>query len=170
MIFNGGDPLDDCPKSWDEARKWEDFANKGIDVDFEPQWGFDCGYKLDYDGPILYACSRFYPPKTHYGPKWDGTVVIYLMAKTLTEKKFKCESLGSLKQEVSEYINSFVAKLKTVLLPMTDVTERPGSMFCDRTGPVTIEDCKTCWGTGGCRYGKTEEEWNALVASKTLGD
>jgi len=39
----------------------------------------------------------------------------------------------------------------------------PGSMFCDRAGPVTIEDCKTCWGTGGCRHGKTEEEWTALV-------
>jgi len=41
----------------------------------------------------------------------------------------------------------------------------PGSMTCDRAGPVTIEDCKTCWGTGSCRYGKTEEEWNLLVKS-----
>ena len=41
----------------------------------------------------------------------------------------------------------------------------PGSMTCDRAGPVTIEDCKSCWGTGGCRYGKTEEEWYLLVKS-----
>ncbi len=39
----------------------------------------------------------------------------------------------------------------------------PGSITCDRAGPVTIEDCKTCWGTGSCRYGKTEEEWDLLV-------
>ena len=38
----------------------------------------------------------------------------------------------------------------------------PGSMTCDRAGPVTLEDCKDCWGTGHCRYGKTEEEWVAL--------
>lgn len=38
----------------------------------------------------------------------------------------------------------------------------PGSMTCDRAGPVTIQDCKTCWGTGSCRYGKTEEEYNLL--------
>jgi hypothetical protein len=42
----------------------------------------------------------------------------------------------------------------------------PGTMTCDRAGPVTIEDCKTCWGTGGCRYGKTEEEWDLLVKDR----
>ncbi len=30
----------------------------------------------------------------------------------------------------------------------------PGSITCDRAGPVTIEDCRTCFGTGGCTYGK----------------
>ena len=41
----------------------------------------------------------------------------------------------------------------------------PGSVTCDRAGPVTIEDCKTCVGTGGCMYGKTEDEYNLLVES-----
>lgn len=41
----------------------------------------------------------------------------------------------------------------------------PGSLTCDRAGPVTIEDCKTCWGTGGCRYGKTEQEFKELKES-----
>ncbi len=42
----------------------------------------------------------------------------------------------------------------------------PGSMTCDRAGPVTIEDCKTCWGTGGCTYGKTEQEYQELLDAK----
>ncbi len=36
-------------------------------------------------------------------------------------------------------------------------------MTCDRVGPVTEADCKTCWGTGGCKYNKSEDEWNALI-------
>lgn len=26
------------------------------------KWSWDCGLKLDYDGPILRVSSRFYPP------------------------------------------------------------------------------------------------------------
>lgn len=33
----------------------------------------------------------------------------------------------------------------------------PGSWMCDRAGPVTIEDCKTCHGTGNCNYGKEKK-------------
>ena len=36
----------------------------------------------------------------------------------------------------------------------------PMSLTCDRIGPVSEEDCKTCIGTGSCTYGKelTERE------------
>ena len=34
----------------------------------------------------------------------------------------------------------------------------PGSLTCDRAGPVTIEDCKTCHGTGTCSYGKQAKD------------
>jgi len=42
----------------------------------------------------------------------------------------------------------------------------PGSITCDRAGPVTEEGCKHCIGTGGCRHGKTEEEFLALKEGK----
>ena len=41
----------------------------------------------------------------------------------------------------------------------------PGSLTCDRAGPVTAETCKTCLGTGSCMYGKTAEEIAALLKS-----
>lgn len=44
------------------------------------------------------------------------------------------------------------------------LTSGPGSLTCDRAGPVTLEDCKSCLGTGGCRCGKTDEEFKKLVA------
>jgi len=40
----------------------------------------------------------------------------------------------------------------------------PGSLTCDVVGPPW--DCRKCWGTGGCRYGKTEEEWDALCEAR----
>jgi len=115
IIMNGGDPLSGCPTSWDEAYKWEDVANEEKSEYEEPRWRFDCGLKLDYDGPLLSVSSRFYPPKTHYGPKWDGTVTIYLMGKVIEEKEFECATIDILKEEVETYIKLFVAGLEKVL-------------------------------------------------------
>lgn len=33
--------------------------------------------------------------------------------------------------------------------------EGPGSITCDRAGAVTLDDCKNCYGTGSCAYGKS---------------
>ena len=32
----------------------------------------------------------------------------------------------------------------------------PGSLTCDKAGASGIEDCKDCYGTGSCNYGKEE--------------
>lgn len=42
----------------------------------------------------------------------------------------------------------------------------PGSLTCDRAGAVTAEDCKNCLGTGGCRYGKTDEEFQDMIKAR----
>ena len=42
----------------------------------------------------------------------------------------------------------------------------PGALTCDCVGTLTEEDCKTCVGTGSCRYGKTEEEFQKLKGGK----
>ncbi len=93
-IFNGGNPLKDCPANWDEARKWIEAANKEDSDRWEhPVWSFDCGFKLDYDGCLLQISSRFYPLKTHYGGTWDGSVSVMSGSKVVQEKSFDCATL-----------------------------------------------------------------------------
>jgi hypothetical protein len=111
IIINGGDNLKDCPKDWSEAKSIIKKLNEGND-DTDLCWKFDCGFKLDYDGGLITVCSRFYPPKTHYGLTWNGTVVIKLLSKTIEEKKFDCQTIYDLKNQVDEYIKSFVGKIQ----------------------------------------------------------
>ena len=59
IIINGGDPLPNCPASWDEAHKWADVANEEKSEYGEPLWKFDCGFKLDYDGPYYLLVVGF---------------------------------------------------------------------------------------------------------------
>jgi len=113
-FVNDKQPLKGCPKSWKEAYGWTDAANKnkeGVDV----KWDFDCGYKLDYDGELIYVSSRFYPPKEHYGDTWDGTVRIYISGKKIVEKEFDCPSLDELRDEVESYIKSIAEKVQSAI-------------------------------------------------------
>lgn len=114
IIFNGGDPLEGCPESWEEANAWTKDANGDNEEWEQPLWSFDCGFKLDYDGPILRINSRFYPPKTHYGPTWDGSVTVYIFDKEVEERKFDCKTLGELKQEVDKYISELRNRIESV--------------------------------------------------------
>jgi hypothetical protein len=119
IIINGGNPLEGCPKDWDEARQIELNLNNGVekdDADFESlRWSFDCGFKLDYDGSILRISSRFYPPKTHYGATWDGTVHVYVMGKEIKERRFDCSTLDELKKEVEAYVKTVVGGIEAAL-------------------------------------------------------
>lgn len=115
--MNGGNPLPGCPTDWDEAKAIEQNLNNGNDredVD-GPTWRFDCGFKLDYDGPLLSVSSRFYPPKTHYGATWDGTATVFLLNEIVGEKKFDSPTLEELKKQVEEYVGGFVEKIKAAL-------------------------------------------------------
>ncbi|KKK96907.1 hypothetical protein LCGC14_2658050, partial [marine sediment metagenome] len=103
IIFNGGNPLDGCPTDYDEADLILEGMNKGKSED-GPMWCWDCGFKLDYDGDILRVSSRFYPPKTHYGPTWDGTVTFSLLGDELIKKKFDCKTLDDLVKEVELFV------------------------------------------------------------------
>lgn len=114
IIMNGGNPFEGCPESWEEARSIQEKFNEGKEYG-EPKWEFDCGFKLDFDGPLVRVSSRFYPPKTHYGSTWDGTVTIFILDKEVEEKKFDCPTLDELKTQVEEYVKSFAAKLETAL-------------------------------------------------------
>ena len=106
IIINGGNPLPGCPESYEEANEWANKANENKDEYDVPRWSFDCGFKLDFDGSLLCISSRFYPPKTHYGPQWDGTVSIMKGDVTLFEKEFETNSLDDLRVQVEEYVDS----------------------------------------------------------------
>lgn len=119
IIMNGGNGLKDCPTDWDKAREWEKNANGGIeyedyDQEIKPLWKWDCGFKLDYDGGLMSVSSRFYPPKSHYGETWDGTVTVFIFDKEVQEKKFDCESLEELKKAVEEYVNGLRSKIEAL--------------------------------------------------------
>lgn len=93
------------PSSWDDANVWTENANAHRESYEVPTWRFDCGFKLDFDGPIVRASSRFYPPKDGYGPKWDGTVSIIVVDNEVSEKAFECDTLDELRAEVEAYVD-----------------------------------------------------------------
>jgi hypothetical protein len=113
IIIDGGNPLNGCPTDWDSAKLWRNNANSMKDDEDEPIWSWDCGYKLDFDGPIIQVSSRFYPPKTHYGPTWDGDVTIYFGKNVIREQKFDCPTLEELRNQVEKYVNDFKNELCT---------------------------------------------------------
>lgn len=102
--------------NWDDARNWQEEANKDKTKHDEPVWEWDCSFKLDYDGPLISIASRFYPP--HYntnGLGWDGTLKMDLVGKVVLEKKFTCDTLDELKKEVEIFTEKYINKLKTVM-------------------------------------------------------
>lgn len=124
MIFNGGDPLPGCPESWEAAYDWADSANESkkgeVAEPGEPMWSWDCGFKLDFDGPLVDITSRFYPPKTHYGAKWDGTVTVRLLGKDVSKKKFEEDTLDELRSVVESYVQSQADRIRELVFPETN--------------------------------------------------
>lgn len=116
IIVNGGDPLPGCPESWDEAYAWADKMNEGK-TEEEPRWSFDCGFKLDFDGSILTISSRFYPPKNHYGPKWDGSVTVYFLEEKVENKYFECETLQELAEQSEAYVKDVQNRVRAIFPP-----------------------------------------------------
>ena len=111
IVMNGGNPLSNCPSSYEEFYKWVDEANENKDEYYEPKWNTDCGYKLDFDGPLISISSRFYPPKTHYGPTWDGNVTVYLLGNELEKKHFDKPTFKELVSDVHDYIKSLSTRI-----------------------------------------------------------
>lgn len=100
VIINGGEPLKDCPNDPKEAKKWMDQANESREEFNQPHWSWDCGYKLDFDGPVISISSRFYPPKSHYGESWDGSMSLIFGDQTLATYDIEASTIEELKQKV----------------------------------------------------------------------
>lgn len=115
IIINGGDSIKDCPTDYGVAHKWADEAN-GTRKEFEsPMWRWDSGFKLDFDGPVLGFSSRFYPPKSHYGKKWDGSLTVHVMGLEILRKEFECETLEELRSQVEAFTEDYRAALVSKL-------------------------------------------------------
>lgn len=116
IIINGGNPLEGCPKDWDEAREIETAFNKGVE-EGNPLWSFDCGFKLDYDGDIVSITSRFYPPTTHGGSSWNGNLTVSVFGKKVAKKEFDCQTLDQLHREVTGYVKYIKEKFTNISFP-----------------------------------------------------
>lgn len=102
IIVNGGKPKKDCPTSYIEANNWARASNQSRKNYCNPMWAWDCGFKLDFDGPLVWLSSRFYPPRSHYGEKWDGKISVMIGDGTLTELSIEAEKLNELKAAVEK--------------------------------------------------------------------
>lgn len=98
----------------ENARIWEENANIKKD-DNEPRWSWDCNFKLDFDGPLLSLCSRFYPPYNNIG-KWEGNVSVNLLDVKILKKEFKCDTLDELKIEVEKFSKHYINSIKSRLI------------------------------------------------------
>lgn len=98
--------------NWDNARLWATEANNGKRKE-EPKWDWDCNFKLDFDGDLVYIESRFYPPTGHYGKKWDGKLKVYVLGNCVLEKEFECETLEQLKKEVESFTKHYKGVIKS---------------------------------------------------------
>ena len=115
IIFNGGNPLEGCPKDWCEAKDIETHLNKDSD-DGYPKWKFDCGFKLDFDGSLISICSRFYPPTTHGGNTWDGKITVSLLGNKIASKELNCKTIEQLHSEAKGYVDYVISKIKSINL------------------------------------------------------
>lgn len=114
VVFSGGNPLGNCPKNWDEAKEWIEKANENKE-DFQAEWSFDCGFKLDYDGGVVSISSRFYPPKSFYGKTWDGSSTVYVKGKEVAKKKFDCNTFPELVNSVEKFYSEIEDKCLSAL-------------------------------------------------------
>ena len=95
------------PRTWAEAEAWQNSANKEEGHRY-PQWRFDCGFKLDFDGGMVSVESRFYPPyRNSMSGLWDGTLSVYAGKNLLISKEFSEPTLNLLKIEVEAFYKHY---------------------------------------------------------------
>ena len=108
IVVSGENPLENCPKDWNEAKIWINEYEKY----YQDEWSFDCGFKLDFDGGIVSILSRFYPPKSFYGKTWDGNSTVFVKGKEVVCKKFDCETF----QELVKHVELFYTEIENKCL------------------------------------------------------
>ena len=94
-----------------QQREWLDSANKDKYEYGEPVWRFDCGSKLDFDGPAVRISSRFY----HSGRDiYDGSVTVVIGDDVVFCREFSSRHIDMMREEVEKYTSAItrnIAKL-----------------------------------------------------------
>lgn len=80
-----------------------------------PVFTSDCGYKLDFDGPLMTVSSRFWPPKQAYGEMWDGGIQVLFMDNKLLEKEFSDKTFEGLTSKIIKYTQNLDKTIKKIL-------------------------------------------------------
>lgn len=128
--------------NWETAKNWLKKANEKKDIENEPRWGWDCNFKLDFDGPLLTVESRFYPPHKNNGNWWEGSLKIYFTGNEILKKEFKSKELEELKKEVEIFVNDYKASLEIKTFTKLNIT----SEVLDKLGFSEYWDEHCTWG------------------------
>jgi hypothetical protein len=100
--------------NWDNARKWQENANKIKNIHNEPKWKWDSSFKLDFDGALLSINSRFYPP-LNKNDQWEGNLNVVFLNKIILTKKFKENTLEKLRISVEKYLKNYTNNVEKII-------------------------------------------------------
>jgi hypothetical protein len=94
------------------AEAWAKVANGEKEKFTHPLWNWDCGFKLDLDGPIVSLESRFYPPARNGTGLWNGGMRLRLLDEIVDQVEISAATLDELKVKADAQILKFVEDLK----------------------------------------------------------
>ena len=108
--------------NWDNARVWADSANTNKQPEWaEPNWSWDCGLKLDFDGGLMRVSSRFYQGGEDI---FDGSVSFYIGDVELFKREFSSRHIDVLKKEVEEYVKAVTENIQQLCSTNLDAFDR----------------------------------------------
>lgn len=101
------------PVTWKEAEAWCTVSNSNPDNIEQPEWSFDCGFKLDFDGPIVSVSSRFYPPGMfdEHPDTWEGDATLMVLDKAVAIRTFEAGSIDQLRAMLVDWVDSVAFRI-----------------------------------------------------------
>lgn len=95
-----------------QQKEWLDSANKEKYQYGEPVWSFDCGSKLDFDGPVVRASSRFY---CHGNDIYEGSVTFVIGVETIFCREFSSRYIDVLREDIEKYSRAVTDNIESLL-------------------------------------------------------
>jgi hypothetical protein len=75
----------------------------------------DCGFRLNFDCPIVGLSGTFYPPASGNGITCEGYFNISLMYANVYKKEFVGDTISDLAKQGNEYIDGIAAQIKALI-------------------------------------------------------